>query len=110
LTESGPFEKVVGQVSYERYRYALEGTILRFHGLMKTGKAFANIEIEVNLTDFEAPRGIKKDLLRKSYKVEIPSRDATPEAMLEAFNLGLKEISRGLRSDIMSVLTKTGER
>lgn len=48
--------------------------------------------------------------MRKSYRVEIPGRDATPEAMLEAFNLGIKEISKGLRSDIMSVLTKTGER
>ncbi len=110
LEQSGPFENVVDQLSNARYRYALEGTIRQLHGLMKGGKSFGCAEVEVTLTDFEAPRGIRKDLLRKSYKVEIPSRDASPDAMLESFNLGIKEISRRLRGDIMSVLTKTGER
>ncbi len=110
LEQSGPFENVVDQLSHARYRYALEGTIRQLHGLMKGDKAFGCAEIEVTLTDFKAPRGMRKDFLRKSYRVEIPSRDASPEAMLEAFNLGIREISRRLRSDIMSVLAKTGER
>ncbi len=98
------------RLSHARYWYALEGTIHQLHGLMKGGKAFGCAEVEVTLTDFEAPRGIRKDLSRKSYKVEIPSRDASPEAMLEAFNLGIREISRRLRGDIMYVLARTGER
>lgn len=55
LQQSGPFENVVDQLSHARYRYALEGTIRRLHGLMKGGKPFASLEVETTLTDFEAP-------------------------------------------------------
>lgn len=108
LSQSGMFEKVVDQLSNARYRYALEGTIRQLQVLMKTDKAFALVEVEAILTDFSAPRGIKKDLLNRSYRVETPSRGASPEAMLEAFGIGIKEISGRLRGDIKATLAGTG--
>ncbi len=108
LSQSGMFEKVVDQLSNARYRYALEGTIRELQVLMKTNKAFALVEVDASLTDFAAPRGIKRDLLNRSYRVETPSRGASPEAMLEAFGIGIKEISGRLRGDIKAALAGTG--
>jgi ABC-type uncharacterized transport system auxiliary subunit len=108
LEQSGMFEKVVDQLSNARYRYALEGTIRQLQVLRRTDKTFSLVEVEASFTDFAAPHGIKKDLLKKSYKVETPSRDASPEAVLEAFGIGIKDISGRLREDIRSALARPG--
>ena len=78
------------------------------HGVIKNGHASAVVELEVVFTDFEAPRAAEKDLLKKTYKVEIPSKDASAESILAAFNARVKEISAILRADIHTVLEKRG--
>jgi ABC-type uncharacterized transport system auxiliary subunit len=105
---SGLFQKTIDQLSNLRYRYALEGTVLNMHGVIKNGQASALIELEAVFTDFEAPRRAVKELLRKTYKVEIPSRGTSPEAILSAFSLGVAKLSALLRADISSVLEKSG--
>jgi ABC-type uncharacterized transport system auxiliary subunit len=104
LQASGLFQKTVDQLSDVRYRYALEGTLRDLHGVIKNGHASAVVQLEVVFTDFEAPRSTEKDLLKKTYKVEIPSKDVSAESMLAAFNEGVKEISACLRGDIHAVL------
>ena len=106
---SGLFRKIVDQLSNVRYRYALEGTLRDMHGVIKNGQASAVVELEVVFTDFEAPRAAEKDLLKKTYKVEIPSKDASAESILAAFNTGVKEISALLRADIRTVLEKRAD-
>lgn len=109
LEASGLFRKIVDQLSNVRYRYALEGTLRDMHGVIKNGQASAVVELEMVFTDFEAPRALEKDLLKKTYKVEIPSKDASAESILAAFNTGVKEISALLRADIRTVLEKRGD-
>ncbi len=108
LQASGLFQKTVDQLSDVRYRYALEGTLRDLHGVIKNGHASAVVELEVVFTDFEYPRAAEKDLLKKTYKAEIPSKDASAESILEAFNQGVREISALLRADIDTVLEKRG--
>ena len=109
LRASGLFQKTVDQLSNVRYRYALEGTLRDMHGVIKDGRASAVVELDVVLTDFEAPRALEKDLLKKSYKVEIPSKNSSAESMLAAFNEGIREISERLRADIHATLEKKGD-
>lgn len=108
MEHSGMFDKVVGQLSNVRYRYALEGTIRQLQGLTRTDTAIALVDMEVTFTDFEAPWGTKRDLFKKPYRVEVPSKDSSAEAMLDAFNQGIREISKHLRGDIKSALARTG--
>lgn len=108
LQTSGLFQKTVDQLSDVRYRYALEGTLRDLHGVINNGRASAVVELEVVFTDFEYPRAAEKDLLKKTYKVEIPSKDTSAESILAAFNEGVKEISALLRADIHTVLEKKG--
>ncbi len=109
LEASGLFRKVVDQLSNVRYRYALEGTLRDIHGVIKDGQASAVVELEVVFTDFDAPRPAQKDLLKKTYKVEIPSKDASAESFLAAFNAGVKEISAVLRADIRTAVDKRAD-
>jgi ABC-type uncharacterized transport system auxiliary subunit len=109
LEASGLFRKTVDQVSNVRYRYALEGTLKGMHGIIKDGQASALLELEVVFTDFDAPRPAQKDLVKKTYKVEIPSKDASAESFLAAFNAGVKEISALLRADIRSAVDKRAD-
>ena len=109
LQASGLFQKTVDQLSDVRYRYALEGTLRNLHGVIKDGRASAVVELEVVLTDFEAPRAAQKDLLKKTYKVEIPSNNSSAESMLAAFNEGVREISERLRADLHTALEKRGD-
>ena len=67
------------------------------------------MELEVVFTDFDAPRAAQKDLLKKTYKVEIPSKDASAESILAAFNAGVKEISGLLRADIRTAVDKRAD-
>jgi len=106
LQASGLFQKTVDQLSDVRYRYALEGTLRDLHGVIKNGHTSAVVALEVVFTDFEAPRATEKDLLKKTYKVEIPSKNASAESILAAFNAGVKEISGLLRADIHTALEK----
>jgi ABC-type uncharacterized transport system auxiliary subunit len=106
LEASGLFRKTVDQLSNVRYRYALEGTLRDMHGIIKDGQASALVELEVVFTDFDAPRAAQKDLLKKTYRVEIPSKDTSAESFLAAFNAGVKEISALLRADIRTAVDK----
>ena len=68
------------------------------------GKGKALIAIEATLIDFEARMGMKKNLLKKLYKIEIPSQDATPGSIIKALNLAAKEFSERLRDDIRAAV------
>ncbi len=109
LEASCIFRQIVDQLSNVRYRYALEGTLRNIHGIIKDGHPSALVELEVVLTDFDAPKPAQKDLLRKTYKVEIPSKDTSAESFLAAFNAGVKEISALLRADIRSAVDKRAD-
>jgi ABC-type uncharacterized transport system auxiliary subunit len=100
LANSGLFEKTVDQLSSARYRYALEGTIHSLQGLVKDGKASALVEAEVTLTDFEAPTGVNKNLMKRRYRVQRPSADPSPAAIVRALNLAVKELSERIRADV----------
>lgn len=109
IEASGLFRKVVDQLSNVRYRYALEGTLRDIHGVIKDGQASALVELEVVFTDFDALRPAQKDMLKKTYKVEIPSKDASAESFLAAFDAGVKEISAVLRADIRTAVDKRAD-
>lgn len=104
LDSSGLFEKTVDQLSSARYRYALEGTIRHLQGIVKDGAGRALIEVEAGLTDFEAPAGKGKTLIKKNYRIEVPSQDATPDSIVKALDVAVKEFSDRLRNDIGSAL------
>jgi ABC-type uncharacterized transport system auxiliary subunit len=104
LDSAGLFQKTVDQLSSARYRYALEGTIRNLQGIVADGKGKALIAVEASLTDFEARMGADKNLLKKLYKIEIPSQDAMPDSIIKALNLAVKEFSERLRADIRAAL------
>ena len=104
LDSSGLFEKTVDQLSSARYRYALEGTIRNLQGIIADGKGKALIAVDASLTDFEARMGADKNLLKKLYRIEVPSQDATPDSIIKALNLAVKELSDRLRDDIRAAL------
>jgi hypothetical protein len=94
----------VDQLSSARYRYALEGIIRNLQGTVTDGKGKALIAIEATLVDFEGRVGVERNLLKKLYKIEVPSQDATPESIIKALNLAVKEFSERLRDDIRSAV------
>jgi ABC-type uncharacterized transport system auxiliary subunit len=104
LDSSGLFEKTVDQLSSARYRYALEGIIRNIQGTVTDGKGKALIAIEATVIDFEARVGLEKNLLKKLYKIEIPSQDATSDSIIKALNLAVKEFSERLRDDIRAAV------
>jgi ABC-type uncharacterized transport system auxiliary subunit len=104
LDSSGLFEKTVDQLSSARYRYALEGIIRNLQGTITDGKGKAIIAVEATLIDFEARGSLEKNLLKKLYTIEVPSPDATPDSIIKALNLAVKEFSDRLRNDIRAAL------
>ncbi len=60
--------------------------------------------MEAGLTDFEAPSGTEKTLIKKNYRIEVPSQDTTPESIITALNQAAKEFSERLRNDIRSAV------
>jgi ABC-type uncharacterized transport system auxiliary subunit len=108
LQSAGLFERVVDQLSSVRYRYALEGNIKTLQGIIKDGKARAVLQMELMLTDFEAPTGRDKTILKKSYKIEAPSKDTEPESIIKAMNTAIEDVSQRLRTDIRLALENAG--
>jgi ABC-type uncharacterized transport system auxiliary subunit len=108
MQSSGLFEKAVDQSSSAVYRYALEGTIKNLQGVVKNGGARAVLEIDVTVTDFELPAGANKSIVKKTYKIEIPSPDSSPYSLIKAFNSAVKEFSEQLRADVRAALGKSG--
>lgn len=103
---SGLFRRTVDQFSNLPYRYALEGTVRHLQGRVGKGKALAVVELEALLVDFEAPPGMNKNVLKKVFKAEVPSKDSSPKAIVTALNEGVMAISAQLRNDIRSALKK----
>jgi len=101
---AGLFEKTVDQLSSARYRYALEGTITDLRGLIRDDKAAALIEAEVSLTDFESRAGAKKNLMKRRYRIEVPSSGTDPASIVRALNIAVKDLSERLRRDVESVI------
>jgi ABC-type uncharacterized transport system auxiliary subunit len=104
FASSGLFEKTVDQLSTARYRYALEGTIRSFRGSIENGKGKALLAIEATLTDFEARMGLDKNVLKKRYKIEVPTQDTKPDSIIKGLDLAVKEFSERLRNDIRASL------
>ncbi|MCA1959674.1 MAG: ABC-type transport auxiliary lipoprotein family protein [Desulfomonile sp.] len=104
LSEAGIFEKTVGQFSPVRYRYALEGTVLEMKGVQRGGKATASITVKATLTDFGVPLGADKTILKRTYPIEIESKDAGPEAIVEALNRAVGRLSQELIEDISAAV------
>jgi len=98
----------VGQFNSEPYRYALEGKVLDLRGVRIAGKPTALIEVQAALVDFGVPVAATKYIMERRYRIEVPSKDSTAEAMVQAFNEGLRELSLRLGKDIRTTLEKTG--
>ena len=107
LDESGLFERTVGQFSSMRYRYALEGTIQKFRGIIRDGKPLAVVEAAVTLTDFDAPREEGRIALQKSYQVEVPCENSSAEATVKSLKRAVRDLSTRLRRDIRSAFEKS---
>jgi ABC-type uncharacterized transport system auxiliary subunit len=108
LQTAGLFERVVDQLSSVRYRYALQGNIKTLQGVIKDGKARAILDMELILTDFDAPIGRDKTILKKSYKIETPSKDTEPASIIEAMNKAIENLSQKLRTDMKLSLDRAG--
>jgi ABC-type uncharacterized transport system auxiliary subunit len=106
LDQSRLFKRTVDQFSSAQYRYALEGTIRTLRGVVTDGSAYGQVEIEAMLTDFEAPRPTDKTVMKKVYKISVPSVDSSPAAIIGALNQTFKEFSQQLRSDIAAAFKK----
>ncbi len=104
LESSGLFERTVGQWSSASYRYVLKGTIRNLQGVISNGQAKALIEVETALTDIEARAGKDKDVLKKIYRVEVPTKDATADSIIKGLDLAVKEFSERLRNDIRAAM------
>ncbi len=104
LDRAGPFSRTVSQFSNVSYRYALEGKIVELHGLERKGKIFAVVKVEVVLTDFEAPPGRNKSVLKQNYSVETPCRDSEAQSVVQGLVKGTQEFSERLRRDITAAL------
>lgn len=103
---SGMFETTVDQLSDARYRYALEGTITDLRGIVGGDKAKALLEADVTLIDFNPAPGAKRIILKKRYKIEVPSEDETATEIVRAFGLAVKDLSEKLRRDVGVVLER----
>jgi ABC-type uncharacterized transport system auxiliary subunit len=107
IENSGLFAKTVDQSSSSQYRYALEGTVKKFQGLVSGGKASALLEVQATLTDFDPPPGKEKTLLSRVYRIEIPSKEKVAEALVKALNEATQQLSERLRGDIKEVFTQS---
>lgn len=101
---SGMFETTVDQLSDARYRFALEGTIRDLRGILGEDKAKALLDTDVTLIDFNPPPGGQRIMMKKRYKIEVPSEDKTATEIVRAFGLAVKELSEKLRRDVGAVL------
>lgn len=107
IKSSGLFEKTVDQSSSSQYRYALEGTLLKLQGRKSGGRAWADLEAEVTLLDFESGWGAKTSIMKKHYTMEAPSINNTPESIVAAINQAVRTFSNRVRSDIRSALEQS---
>jgi len=104
LESSGLFQKAVDQTSSVPYRYALEGAIKKFEGVINGGKGSGLIEAEVKLIDFEPQSIGRNQLMKKDYVIEVPSTDTKPESLVKALNHGTKELSEKIRNNVRQSL------
>ncbi len=107
MKSSGLFDKTVDQTSSAQYRYALEGTLLKLQGRKDGGKAWAELEAEVSLLDFESGWGAKTSIMKKHYTIEVPSLNDSPESVVAAINQAVRTLSNRIRADVRSALEKT---
>lgn len=106
MKSSGLFDKTVDQSSSEQYRYALECTLLKLQGRKSGGKAWADLEAEVTLLDFESGWGAKAAIMKKHYKIEAPGLNDSPESIVAAINQAVRILSNRIRADARSALEK----
>lgn len=104
IEASGLFAKTVDQWSSARYRYALEGKLIKLGGVVSKGKAEAVLEAEVTLLDFDAPIGAKRKIMSKTYTIRVPSVDTSPTSIGRAMNLAVRRLSEGIQHDIRKSL------
>lgn len=104
IENSGLFQKTIDLSSSTPYRYALEGTIKKFQGTISGGKASALLEVEATLTDFDPPPGRGKSLFSRVYRIEVPSKDASPDSIIKALNESTRQLSERLRADIKGAM------
>ncbi len=109
IREAGLFQKTIDQSREEAYRFALEGTLQALSGLVTKDEAFALLDVQFVLIDFENPQFKAQELLKRSYRIKMPCKDTSNEAIAEGFNLAVKELSRVLRRDILLGFGKPGE-
>jgi len=107
MKSSGLFEKTVDQASSAQYRYALEGTLLKLQGRIEGAKAWADLEAEVSLLDFESGWGDKTSIMKKHYTIKVPSLNDSPESVVAAINQAVRILSNRIRADMRSALEKT---
>ncbi|MGC8660368.1 MAG: ABC-type transport auxiliary lipoprotein family protein [Desulfomonilaceae bacterium] len=105
LETSGLFQKAVDQTSNVPYRYALEGTIKKFQGVVNGSKGSGLIEMEISLIDFEPRIAGKNKLMKKDYVLEVRSEDTSAKSLVQALDKGTRDLSQQLRNDIRKAIT-----
>ncbi len=109
LESSGVFEKAVDQTSNVPYKYALEGSIKKFEGVVNKAKGSGLIEVEVKLIDFEPKSVGQNQLMKKDYVIEIRSADTSPESLVKALEQGANELSEKIRNDLRKSVTQDSQ-
>ncbi|MGO8880454.1 MAG: ABC-type transport auxiliary lipoprotein family protein [Desulfomonilaceae bacterium] len=109
LESSGAFQKAVDQTSNVPYKYALEGAIKKFEGVVNKAKGSGLIEVEVKLIDFEPKSVGKNQLMKKDYVIEIRSVDTSPESLVKALKQGVNELSEKMRNDVRKSVTQDSQ-
>ncbi len=109
LESSGAFQKAVDQTSNVPYRYALEGAIKKFEGVVNKAKGSGLIEVEVELIDFEPKSVGKNQLMKKDYVIETLSADTSPESLVKALKQGANELSEKIRNDVRKSVTQDSQ-
>jgi ABC-type uncharacterized transport system auxiliary subunit len=109
LESSGVFEKAVDQTSNVPYKYALEGAIKKFEGVVNKAKGSGLIEVEVKLIDFEPKSVGQNQLMKKDYVIEIRSADTSPESLVKALEQCANELSEKIRNDVRKSVTQDSQ-
>ncbi len=106
LETSGVFQKAVDQTSNVPYRYALEGTIKKFQGIVNNSKGSGLLEAEIRLIDFEPSTAGQNQLMKKDYALEVRSDDTSSKSLVKALDKGARELSQQLRNDIRKAIKR----
>jgi ABC-type uncharacterized transport system auxiliary subunit len=106
LAASGIFSVVSTSAGPLPPDFLLQGHISELYGDFRAGQSAAILEITFILLDHRSDKNI---LLNRGYRSQIPLANATPEALIIAWNAALAHILSDLEEDLGTVVTLLAE-